>query len=418
MRYFIFLFNILGIFISLSASPFNGSHIAHRPTIKTLHTSLNADGEYDMPILQLNGEQNLTFSFDEIGGDIQNYYYTIEHCNADWSPSSLSTIEWAEGFVSNPLNDAMVSYNTTQNYVHYQVSLPNEDVQLKVSGNYLLHIHEADDPEQRVATFSFYVTTQDLMVSGEVHARTLKEINKRYQQVDFEVITGNYPITNPTSEIKVKIVQNNRLDTEKWLEPSYIGNGKLIYKNNPELVFEGGVEYQTIDFSSRFSYGEGIERIRFADPMYVVDLYPKIIDVYKSYEYKKDANGKFVINQQEWEDDVLTADYFLVRFSIPTEAPFFDGGIYIIGEMNQNQMNLESRMTYNAQLKCYEKILLLKQGGYNFVYAFKEKGKKQATLLRTEGSYWQTENEYTIFVYHRGFGERYDKLLSVRSLTN
>ena len=81
-------------------------------------------------------------------------------------------------------------------------------------------------------------------------------------------------------------------------------------------------------------------------------------------------------------------------------------------------MNLESRMTYNAQLKCYEKILLLKQGGYNFVYAFKEKGKKQATLLRTEGSYWQTENEYTIFVYHRGFGERYDKLLSVRSLTN
>ena len=34
---------------------------------------------------------------------------------------------------------------------------------------------------------------------------------------------------------------------------------------------------------------------------------------------------------------------------------------------------------------------------------------------KVEGSFWQTGNEYTIYVYHRPWGERYDKLIGVKS---
>ena len=64
----------------------------------------------------------------------------------------------------------------------------------------------------------------------------------------------------------------------------------------------------------------------------------------------------------------------------------------------------------------YYASLLLKQGGYNYQYWFVQKGAKKANVEKVEGSYWQTGNEYTIYVYHRPWGERYDKLVAVKSI--
>ena len=61
---------------------------------------------------------------------------------------------------------------------------------------------------------------------------------------------------------------------------------------------------------------------------------------------------------------------------------------------------------------------LLKQGGYNYTYAFVPKGSDKATLQNVEGSHWETENEYQVFVYYRGFGERYDHLLCVTVISS
>ena len=71
-------------------------------------------------------------------------------------------------------------------------------------------------------------------------------------------------------------------------------------------------------------------------------------------------------------------------------------------------------MVYDFAQKAYVKSLFLKQGGYNFQYLFVEKDAKTGTLQPVEGSYWQTENEYAIYVYHRPWGERYDKLVAVK----
>ena len=350
---------------------------AYKNTVKTMRTSLKGDRQQDFPVIALD-DGTITFSFDELNGEIQNYNYTLVHCDADWTASSLNSMEWADGFVTNEITDADISANTTQQYVHYSLTVPNADVSLKASGNYALIVHEAENPENVVCVFCFYVSEQAVAVLGSVTSETRKEIKKRYQELQFDVLQGSYPMRDASTEMKVMVMQNSRPDTRVWLQPTFISAGKFSYKNNDALVFEGGAEYHSIDFSSRFSYGEGIEKIRFYDPYYHVELMPDDPKPTAPYVFMNDVNGRYVINR-----------------------------------LDEN-----SRMIYNAQLQGYERTILLKQGGYNYTYAFVPKGSDKATLQNVEGSHWETENEYQVFVYYRGFGERYDHLLCVTVISS
>jgi hypothetical protein len=71
-------------------------------------------------------------------------------------------------------------------------------------------------------------------------------------------------------------------------------------------------------------------------------------------------------------------------------------------------------LKYDATEGKYFQRLLLKQGGYNYQYWFVPKGSQKATVARVDGSYWQTENDYIVYVYHRAWGERYDKLVGMK----
>jgi hypothetical protein len=53
----------------------------------------------------------------------------------------------------------------------------------------------------------------------------------------------------------------------------------------------------------------------------------------------------------------------------------------------------------------------LKQGTYNYQYLFVPYGEKQGYTHHIEGNFHQTENRYSIYVYHRDFDDRYDKLI-------
>ena len=58
---------------------------------KNLHTALlhKIDDPLSYPIIKLNSDEKLQLSFDDFNGDLRDYYYTIIHCNSDWTPSDL-----------------------------------------------------------------------------------------------------------------------------------------------------------------------------------------------------------------------------------------------------------------------------------------------------------------------------------------
>ena len=114
--------------------------------------------ETSYPISQMDDEKPLILSFDELSKNARNYSYTIIHCDADWRQSRLSTDEYMTGFPVNQIRRYEYSFNTLMPYVHYQLTIPNEDVQLKVSGNYAVVVFENGYDDQPVLCRRFSIT--------------------------------------------------------------------------------------------------------------------------------------------------------------------------------------------------------------------------------------------------------------------
>lgn len=71
-------------------------------------------------------------------------------------------------------------------------------------------------------------------------------------------------------------------------------------------------------------------------------------------------------------------------------------------------------MVYNQETGAYEKALLLKQGAYSYQYLALPKYNSSRGLTEVvEGDYYPTQHIYTIKVYYRQPGGRYDRLAGV-----
>lgn len=380
--------------------------------IKTLQIGL-AGVSFSLPVINLNGDAVLEVSFDELSHDAHTYHYRLLHCNADWTSSQLVSTEYISGFSIGDITDYALSVSTLVSYTHYWLSLPNETMQFRISGNYVLQIYE-DDVNQPVVQACFSVAEPKVEISGRVRPNTDTELKGALQQLDFEVDISGYPTSDPNNDIKVNIRQNQRIDNQIInLKPTFFNKSKLSFTNNKQLIFEGGNEYHRFDISSLYAASYGLDYMSYDGTNNNAFLLPySLPEIYVS---QPDVNGKFLINFQEaFYDVTLEADYVLVHFAFDSYEPFFDGNVYIGGDFNYNLIDRAVQMKYVIEDRRYILTYLLKQGGYNYQYWFVPKNQQVANTRRTDGSFWQTNNEYTIYVYSRAWGERYDKLIGVK----
>ena len=399
--------------LNLTAQTIYRTQIFH-PNIKTIQIGV-VGTKFGLPIMELTSSAVLQVSFDEMSREAHSYSYKVIHCNANWTQSDLNSNEYLSGFTTANITDNATSLNTTFLYTHYSFLLPNNDMGFKISGNYVVIIYEDNLVDNPIAQACFSIVDPKVSITATVRGNTDTELSGRLQQLDFEVSLNGYAVREAATEIKVVIRQNNRIDNQVTeIQPTYFTGSNLSYINNKALIFEGGSEYHRFDISSVYAASEGVSSIRFSSPHYEAFLYDNKIQTSKTYSYDQDVNGKFVIHIQNGQNDDTDADYMIVHFNLPAKQPFFDGQLYLGGEFNYNQMNDAVRMRYDGKTECYVQTILLKQGGYNYQYWFVPKGENKASDERVDGSYWQTKNEYTIYIYHRPWGERYDKLVGVK----
>ena len=385
-----------------------------QPNIKTLQIGVSG-AKLGLPIMQLNGTDIMQVSFDEMSHEAHSYSYKVVYCNADWTPSDLNSSEYLSGFTTANITNFANSLNTTYLYTHYSFQLPNNDMGFKISGNYVVIIYEDNLVDNPIAQACFSIVDPRVNITATVRGNTDTELSGRLQQLDFEVALNGYTVRDVSTELKVVVRQNNRIDNLVTdLQPTYLSGSRLSYINNKALIFEGGSEYHRFDISSVYAAAEGVSSINFTSPHYEAMLYNNKIQASKPYAYDQDVNGKFIINMQGAQDIDTEADYMTVHFNLPAKQPFFDGQLFLGGEFNYNQMNDAVKLNYDGKTESYVQSVLLKQGGYNYQYWFLSKGESKASPERVDGSYWQARNEYTIYIYHHPFGERYDKLVGMK----
>lgn len=370
------------------------------------------------PVIALNGSEQLKLSFDDLADESKDYYYKIFHCTSDWEDSRLSTYDYLEGFEENQIRDFKFSFNTFRNYCHYDLFLPNDDVQFKISGNYLIKVYEAGNEDHSVFTRRFMLYEPRVQIVAEAKRSTILDEMKSHQEIDFS-LTSQIPINDPYRELKVVITQNGRWDNRiDNLQPKFIRNNELLYDLESDNSFEGGNEFRFFNCKDVEFKSEGIEQIRYEKPYFYFDLKKDERRPFKVYFYEEDINGQFKIDMADAYDMDTEADYVYVKFSLPYEAPVVDGNIYVFGALSDWGFQQTNKMTYNYERKQYELTMLLKQGYYNYLYAFLKDGEQAANIGYIEGNHYETENEYQLFVYLKENSSRYEKLIGFSSVNS
>jgi hypothetical protein len=381
--------------------------------VKSLRVSL-VDDWSAAPYIELEGDNLVDISFDVLGTDPGQFTYTLTHCNADWQPSGLIDAEFMNGFQNRVITDYAVSLNTSMNYVNYRLTLPNDDVYLKISGNYAVQVfsENADEP---VLCACFSVVEPMNTVEMQVTAQTDRGINSAFQQVGFTIRCSD-AVKTPMQDLKVYVLQNERTDNRAALvRPLRIENRTLYYEHNPALIFEAGNEYRRFEMTTRRFNGLNIASIDYFEPYFHVSLYPDRFRNASPYSYYEDINGRYFVRTLDGEDYDYQADYYLVHFFLPADRPLRED-VYLLSQAFNNILDERSLMEYSAADGGYVKTVVLKEGYYNYLYVVRGAGQKAASAFPVEGSYYQTENEYRVLVYFRRIGDRYDRLTGVETI--
>ncbi|MCM1021433.1 MAG: DUF5103 domain-containing protein [Muribaculum sp.] len=369
------------------------------------------------PVITLNSDDRLLVSFDELAEEHSNLQYSLTHCNAQWQPENLAESEFLEGFNYADVVDFQYSRTTLAHYVNYRILIPNEQMQPLISGNYLLRVYRDNDPENTLLQVRFSVTEQLVKIFGNVSVSTDVDYRSRHQQLEFEVDGGDdLSIDDLSNRLIAVVKQNNRNDNSVTVtHPQFITSGKAHYKHLKPLIFPAGNEYRRFETVSTLYPGMNIAKIDFANGLYQMKVTTDTIRATEPYTYDRTQKGRFRIHEYNSTDADIDADYVVTHFELRLpggmEAPM---PLFIDGDMFNRNINDESIMRYDPFDKVYRKTVLLKQGAYNYQYLMP--GLKSSATAAIEGDFCETENEYTIYIYYRQPGARYDRLIGVTTL--
>lgn len=385
------------------------------PSIKTV-LLYNTAVEQSLPILKLNSSEKLLLSFDDLSIDLKDFSYTIEHCTSDWKSSRLVQSEYIDGFYDNPLNTYRFSFNTRQPYTHYELNLPNDNMSILLSGNYIVKVYRSGNSESLALTRRFIVIDTKVSINALIDRSSVVNDRTKKQKINVSIDHPEIRIDNPFNDIKVVVMQNGRWDNAKFnTSPTFIRLNQLVYDHVDANVFDGLNEFRKFDTRSMRFLSERMERIE-TDTANVVYLQDDPVRQYDRFVTDIDMNGNFFIRNREGRQPELDADYVYVNFALDygTQNPY--GNFYVLGKMNDWQANEKSKMKYNFSTRRYEAALFLKQGIYNYTYAFVAKDAQLIDMTLTEGNHFDTENDYIILVYHRRTGSFYDELIGMHEL--
>jgi len=369
-----------------------------------------------MPVFTLNSGIGVSLSFDDLSEDDKNYGYTILHCNYDWTLSSLNYSDYINGFSDDILQDYSFSNATKHNYRHFDIGFPNDMMKPLISGNYLFVIYD-DDTEELVLVKRFAIKdNQSAVAFGNVSLGMSPESRFTHHELNIQVNTTKLKNYFFPEEIKIVAQQNGRWDNALFNIPySRLDNKSIYYQKLNSNTFEAGSEYRAFDTRLLQMHGEGVQAIQLTDDNNFITLKTGKPKKKTFFINQIDLNGGYIVNRYNSRNSITEADYATIDFSLESKHGKLNGDVYILGELNEWNLDEKSKMRYHPEEQLYKKTYILKQGYYNYSYLFVPHIKNaKASFDMFEGNFSQTSNQYRVYVYQKNNGiPSYDRLISV-----
>lgn len=370
------------------------------------------EAQMNSPVIQLGGNIPLVLLFDDLAYDPDMYSVKIIHCNMDWTPSDLKEPEYLDAYNEFNVTSYDYSIDTRIPYIHYRFTIPP----VYKSGNYAVIVYRGRDQNQTIITRRFMVFQNMINLAARVVPPSQTEVRRQVQQINVNINYKGRELFDPINNLRVVIRQNQRWDNVKVLKrPTMLREDTKMLEYNlfdGSNAFFAGNEFRFVDLRFMRARGVNVSTIRVEkDAVFAEGGLNKLrpAGVYSQY---LDLNGQYAIMNLERQNHELESEYMIMTFSL--DAQGINDTPYLIGALSEWGLSPDAKMTLNKKRNAYETTLILKQGWYDYQFAFK--GQEGWDMLPIEGSYFETENEYEVLVYYRDMGSRYDELISYFNL--
>ena len=390
----------------------------YAPNIKTaqLYPSGNQLG---YAVWGLNSSDRLELHFDDLDANVKNYSYTFQLCNADWTPAMLSSFDFIKGFSYQRINTYRISSVAFTHYTHYSAVIPDNNCAPSRSGNYILKVFLNGDTSKLAFTKRLLVVDPQAGISATIQQPFNGEIFRTWQKIPFQVtMSDNMQVVNYMQQIKVMILQNNRWDNALInVRPTFFSGKRLEFTSEDAIVMPAGKEWRWLDLRSFRLQSDRVAHANYFPRATEIFVKPDVDRSNQRFVYYRDINGLYTIETTESLNPFWQTDYATVHFTYipPDNVPFQGKDLFLIGEMNNYNLDDSAKMVYNNETRVYERTLFLKQGYYNYNYVTIDQSdpKRAAVYDFTEGNHGDTENDYMILVYYRSLSGRADELVGV-----
>jgi hypothetical protein len=412
MKKYLLLFLVSISILSTQAQQIKNEDLVYDENIHTV-LLFRAGNQLDPPVIQLGSNDKLQLMFDDMSNETYRFKYTFVHCTANWKDSQLEQFEYLDGYYEDEIMDYQFSVNAIPGYIHYDLMFPNANMNIKLSGNYILKVY-LDEPtdENIIFTRRFFVTEPLVNISVTIPYYPKKlEFTRFKQQIDLKLTTPDLFNAEPMQRMNVTIQQNGRWDNAKTgLKPTSISMNMLDYDYPAGIVFDGGNDFRHFNMESFWYKSMYISEIISNKEGYDVMLHTEGTRKGREYETLNDLNGKCVVQARKDQVTATEGEYAHVFFSLKIPE-FKDADVYILGQLNDWQLNDKSLMKYDSRYRMYTGEMFLKQGFYEYNYVLVQNGSTKGDITAIEGDHWETDNNYTVYVYYREKVPEYDRLV-------
>ncbi len=392
----------------------NAWHSIKMPNIKSLQVILNDDFEA-LPVLQLKGHDVMHISFDELSHNYRRFTYRVEPCNPDWTPTEgLFDADWLEGINDQPIDEYDNSINTSVLYTHYAFDFPNEQTNVRISGNYLLHIMD-DETQEDAAVVEFRVLEPITNVGLGITTNTDIDLNDRYQQLKMTVKLNGLRVIRLDEELQTFVMQNGREDNMKVnIKPNYITSQSLQWEHNRQLIFDAGNEYHKFEVLDPRHISMGLSDVMWDKETNTWHAIPYPCEQRRSYLYDQDANGAFLLRNSDNYDAERTSEYVYIHYFLKSLRKYDNAHIVVNGRWTTEPLD-NYIMRYDELEQTYKLTVMQKLGYYNYQLLLMDLDGTTHTLPE-EGSFFETENSYQAFVYYKATSERVWRLVGFQEI--
>ncbi len=381
-------------------------------SVRLFPNSGDFSAQLNSPVIGLNSGVELNLTFDDLAYDPDMYSVKLIHCNMDWTPSDLKEPEYLEAFNEFNINDYNYSIDTRIPYIHYNIVLPR----VLKSGNYVAVVYRGRDPNQVILTKRFMVFNNMVNLAARIVPPSQTETRRQVQQINVNLNYKGRDLFDPRNNLRVMLRQNQRWDNIKVLgNPTMLREDiKMIEYNlfDGSNAFYAGNEFRFVDLRMVRARGINVSAVRMEEDVVYAEGGLDKSRQHTVYSEYLDLNGQYAIMNMERMNHELESEYLVMTFNLSAEG--LSDAPYVIGALTEWGFSPDAKMTLNSKTNTYETTLILKQGWYDYKYAYKEKDGWNP--LPIEGSFFETENEYEVLVYYRDMGSRYDELIGYFNL--